>query len=420
LIIGLCGAIGSTVVAGVELMRRGLSPRAGILTERALMPRNGRLHMSDDARGGYSMAPDPSARRMIAALDMPELDQLVFSGWDVRKKSVLEAGASEHVIAGSMLQPIKDTLGAAMPLEGITVTNGVATGGWGERKHSSLRAAAQALQSDIQEFKTKNGLKHVVLVDLSPTAPIPNDTDAHHTVRAFEKGLDSGDASITANMLYFYAACRVGCAYVNFTPNLVEVESLRALSRECKVPFAGKDGKTGQTFVKTVLAPGFRDRSLRVRGWFSGNILGNNDGKALSDPAACKTKILSKASVLDSILGYPVVSESGEPTHVISIMYYPPRGDAKESWDSIDLEGFLGTRMQLKLNFLCKDSILAAPLVIDLVRFSSLALRRGESGALDYLSMFFKSPLVSEGRAVQHDFFEQTRLLAEHLERAGA
>ena len=176
-------------------------------------------------------------------------------------------------------------------------------------------------------------------------------------------------------------------------------------------------GKTGQTFVKTVLAPGFRDRYLRVRGLFSGNILGNSDGKALSDPAACKTKITSKAAVLDSILGYPVVSDTGESTHVVSILYYPPRGDAKESWDSIDLEGFLGARMQLKLNFLCKDSILAAPLVLDLVRLSACAKKNGEAGALSYLSMFFKSPLVNANEVIVHDFFEQTRLLAAHLER---
>ena len=274
------------------------------------------------------------------------------------------------------------------------------------------------IRANIKEFKETNGLKTVVLVDLTPTTPIPADNVTHHSLKHFEDALEKGDSSISANMLYFYAACREGCPYVNFTPNLVEIDSLRALAVECKVPFAGRDGKTGQTFVKTVLAPAFRERELRVRGWFSGNILGNSDGKALSDPAACKTKLISKTSVLDSILGYPVVSESGEPTHIVSILYYPPRGDAKESWDSIDLEGFLGARMQLKLNFLCKDSILAAPLVIDLVRFAALAIRRGESGALDYLAMFFKSPLVRDDNSVQHDFFEQARMLATHLERA--
>jgi myo-inositol-1-phosphate synthase len=304
------------------------------------------------------------------------------------------------------------------PMEGVLYSGGVAKGAWGERKFKTPRAATNAIRDDIKAFRNANGLKRVVIVDLTPTTPIPPDSPAHHSLKHFEEGLDSGDVAITANMLYFYSACKEGCSYVNFTPNQVEVDSLRSLAAECKTPFAGRDGKTGQTFIKTVLAPGFRERQLRVRGWFSGNILGNADGKALADPAACKTKLISKTAVLDSILGYPVVSETGEPTHIVSIIYYPPRGDAKESWDSIDLEGFLGARMQLKMNFLCKDSILAAPLVIDLARFAAFANRRGESGALDYLSMFFKSPVVGDEQRVQHDFFDQTRMLAMHLSRS--
>ena len=235
------------------------------------------------------------------------------------------------------------------------------------------------------------------------------------TIEAFEAGLDAGDPDIGPSMLYAYAAIREGCAFGNFTPNMAaDVPALLALAVSEGVPVAGKDGKTGQTMVKTVLAPGFRARALRVRGWFSTNILGNRDGEALHEPESLKSKLATKAEALDSILGYPVED------HVVSINYYRPRGDEKEAWDTIDLVGFLGRPMQLKLNFLCRDSILAAPLVLEIARCLALASRTGEAGVQEQLSTFFKAPMSAEGDVPEHALMRQEQALHEWLASAVA
>jgi len=230
-------------------------------------------------------------------------------------------------------------------------------------------------------------------------------------VAAFEAGLQRNDERISPAMKYLYLACKLGAPHVNFTPSLTKVPALESLAETSGIPIAGEDGKTGQTLLKTALAPAFAVRQLHVQGWFSTNILGNNDGRVLDDPESNKTKVASKLSVLDEILGYEVTD------HQVHINYYRPRGDEKEAWDNIDVLGFLGERMQIKINFLCKDSILAAPLVIDLVRLMDVAQRSGERGIQAQFSLFFKAPYHREGERAVNDLFKQNALLHEWVEK---
>jgi myo-inositol-1-phosphate synthase len=252
------------------------------------------------------------------------------------------------------------------------------------------------------------------MVNLASTEKFCELADVHRTIEGFESGLDNNDARISPAMKFLYVACKLGMSHCNFTPSRSMVPALLQLAEQCGVPIAGEDGKTGQTLLKTVLAPAFAIRELKVEGWFSTNILGNNDGLVLNDPASNKTKVLSKQSVLDDILGYEVED------HQVHIHYYRPRGDAKEAWDNIDLIGFLGERMQLKLDFLCKDSILAAPLVLDLVRLLDLAHRRGDRGIQKQLSLFFKSPYHVASERPVHDLFKQHQLLQSWAAGAAA
>jgi myo-inositol-1-phosphate synthase len=252
------------------------------------------------------------------------------------------------------------------------------------------------------------------MVNLTSTERYTELEDVHKTLAAFEAGLDADDQRISPAMKYLYVACQLGIPHCNFTPSLSKIPALEEMAERRGVPIAGEDGKTGQTLLKTVLAPGFVVRSLQVDGWYSTNILGNNDGLVLDDPGSNKTKVSSKARCLDDILGYPV------PAHQVRIDYYRPRGDQKEAWDSIDLIGFLGERMQLKINFLCKDSILAAPLVFDLVRLLDLAKRHKERGIQRQLSVFFKAPYHAAGERATHDLFKQQALLEAWLTKLAA
>ncbi len=236
---------------------------------------------------------------------------------------------------------------------------------------------------------------------------------ALQTPEGFERGLDASDPAISPAMLYAYSAIAEGVPYGNFTPSLAaDIPALVRMATERNVPIAGKDGKTGQTFLKTVLAPAFRSRSLYVEGWFSTNILGNRDGLALDNPDSLKSKLNTKGSVLDDILGYPVED------HVVDIRYYKPRGDNKEAWDNIDLVGFLGQKMQIKVNFLCRDSILAAPLVIEIARVLDLARQRGKGGIQEQLGLFFKAPMTPAGKREEHSFPVQERVLLDWLAAA--
>jgi myo-inositol-1-phosphate synthase len=273
------------------------------------------------------------------------------------------------------------------------------------------RAAVEQIRGDLDRFQQEQQLDRMVVVNLASTERVPDaDAVSLASVEAFERGLDADDPAISPAMLYAYAAIEHDTPYANFTPSVAaDVAPLSELARRRNVPIAGKDGKTGQTMMKTVIAPALRQRALHVDGWFSTNILGNSDGLALNDPKSLQSKLNTKTDLLGSLMGYPVED------HVVMIHYYRPRGDDKEAWDNIDITGFLGQRMQLKINFLCKDSVLAAPLVIEIARVLDLARQRGDGGVQEQLGIFFKAPQTRDGREAEHAFHEQQLILDRWL-----
>jgi myo-inositol-1-phosphate synthase len=386
-IVGVNGAVASTVIAGVELMKRGLAPRVGMVTERT------------DAR---------IAESITELLDLAPLDSLVFAGWDLQFANPY-AGALHHkVLPAHVLEQVRPELERVRPWPAVFAKSYVGKlSGENVIRTSGFREEVAILERDMESFKKAQGLDRVVMVNLASTERFLDEQPVHRDLRAFEAGLDANDPAITPAMRYFYAANKLRIPYCNFTPSLTNVPALAMQASETGNPFAGMDGKTGQTLVKTALASMFRARRLLIEGWYSANFLGNGDGLVLDDPSSNKTKVLSKAAVLDSIVGYPVEN------HQVHIHYYKPRGDSKEAWDNIDIVGFAGVPMQMKINFLCQDSVLAAPLVIDLVRLLDVAKRAGERGIQRQLSMFFKSPYHAPGEAPVHDLFKQEKLLLE-------
>jgi myo-inositol-1-phosphate synthase len=382
--VGAGGAVASTVIAGITLMKRGLAPRIGMVTE-------------TDLKQTLSCAP---------------LDSMVFGGWDLRDENIYEAAIRERIVPENLLKKVEPELRAIKPWPGVVSPRFLGSReGTNVVTANSHREELEILSRNVKEFKATNKLDRVIIVNLASTERHAQVSDVHRTVAAFEAGLQKNDERISPAMKYLYLACKLGAPHVNFTPSLSKIPALEALAESSGIPIAGEDGKTGQTLLKTALAPAFQVRQLRVDGWFSTNILGNNDGKVLDDPESNKTKVASKLSVLDEILGYEV------PDHQVHINYYRPRGDEKEAWDNIDVSGFLGERMQIKINFLCKDSILAAPLVIDLVRLIDVAHRCGERGIQRQLSLFFKAPYHREGERAVNDLFKQNALLQEWVEK---
>jgi myo-inositol-1-phosphate synthase len=380
-VIGLGGAVASTAVAGVELLRLGSMTTAGL----------------------------PFAHRE----DLVPYESLVFGGWDVRGDDLAKAAHVHRVLDPALIEAVGSQLQHIEPWPAVadeaycrnaTGTNVVGIG--------PLRQRVARVREDLRRFKEAEGLERVVVVNLASTEAWPDLTSAVLAdLDTFDKGLDTDEAVITPGMIYCYAAIAEGCPYVNFTPGFADVPALLEFAERENVPVAGKDGKTGQTLIKTVLAPAFRSRALRVEGWYSTNILGNRDGAILDDPSSLASKLDTKGSVLDSILGYEVAD------HVVRIDYYRPRGDSKEAWDNIDLVGFLGARMQLKVDFLCRDSILAAPLVLELVRLLAEADRRGEGGPQEQLGYFFKAPVTRAGQTPEHALHVQERVLLDWLDR---
>jgi myo-inositol-1-phosphate synthase len=382
LIIGSHGAVATTVIAGAALMRKGLAARHGMTTESP----------------------------MCANTPLVALDDLVFGGWDLRTDTAYDAAVEHAVIPPHVLEKVRPELEAFKAWPAVASSQHLKSmAGKNVVGANSVREELDIISANIQAFKLRHGLSRVVMVNLSSTERYLQVEDVHKTLAAFEAGLDAGDSRISPAMKYLYVACQLGIPHCNFTPSLSKIPALEELAERRGVPIAGEDGKTGQTMLKTVLAPAFVIRQLQVEGWFSTNILGNNDGLVLDDPGSNKTKVESKSKVLDDILGYKVDS------HQVHIHYYKPRGDAKEAWDNIDVVGFLGERMQLKIDFLCKDSILAAPLVIDLVRLLDLAKRSKERGIQRQLSVFFKAPYHTDGERPQHDLFKQQALLEQWL-----
>jgi myo-inositol-1-phosphate synthase len=384
-IVGVNGAVASTLIAGVELMARGLVPRIGMVTE----PTDARI-----------------AESLTGLLDFAPLEDMVFAGWDVRFANVYEGALNHKVLSRDVLASVRDKLESIKPWPGV-FARAYAENVVGDQivRVASYREELMVLRRNVEDFKQTRGLDRVVMVNLASTESFLEMSAVHASLAAFEAGLDRNDAAITPAMRYFYVANELGIPYCNFTPSQTNIPALAKHAERAKTPYAGMDGKTGQTLLKTALAPMLRARRLLIEGWYSTNVLGNNDGLVLDSPGSNKTKVLSKASVLDSIVGYHVEN------HQVHIHYYKPRGDSKEAWDNIDIVGFAGTRMQIKVNFLCQDSALAAPLVIDLVRLLDVAKRVGEWGIQRQLSLFFKSPFHTEGETPVHDLFKQEQLL---------
>ena len=393
------GAVATTFMAGVESVRRGRSAPIGSLTQMATI----RLGKRTENRS-------PLIKDFVP---LAALDDLVFGAWDPIPDDAYTAAKKAGVLEERDLEPVRDFLSAIKPMPAAFEQKYVTRLAGTNVKTGTKRELAEQLREDIRRFKSEHGCERVVLVWCGSTEIFITPGPQHQTVEAFEAALDADDEAIAPSMLYGYAAIMEGCAYANGAPNLaVDVPALVHLANEKGVAISGKDFKTGQTWVKTVLAPGLKARMLGLAGWYSTNILGNRDGEVLDDPASFKTKEESKLSVLHTILQpekYPALYK--DFSHVVRINYYPPRGDNKEGWDNIDIVGWMGYPMQIKVNFLCRDSILAAPLVLDLALFSDLAQRAGMKGIQEWLSFYYKSPMTAQGLYPEHDLFiQQTKL----------
>ncbi len=398
------GAVSTTTIAGVLAVRRGLAKPIGALTQMGTV----RLGKRTEARS-------PLIKDFVP---LAGLDDVVFGGWDIFEDNSYEAAKTAGVLEESLLDQIKPELEAIRPMSAVFDRRYVKRlDGPNVKKGSSKRDLAEQLRDDIRRFKQQHGIERLVLLWCGSTEVYLTETPAHASVEAFEKALDASDDSIPSSMIYAYAAIKEGIPYANAAPNLsADVPALLQLANQSGSPVAGKDLKTGQTWLKTVVAPGLKARLLGVEGWYSTNILGNRDGEVLDDPESFKTKEESKKSVLDYILQpnlYPDLYE--KLCHVVRINYYPPRGDNKEGWDNIDIFGWLGYPMQLKVNFLCRDSILAAPIVLDVALFLDLAKRAGMSGIQEWLSFYFKSPMHAPGLYPEHDLFIQLMKLKNTL-----
>ena len=395
------GAVATTFIAGATIVRRGLNAPVGSLTQL------GHLEVEEGVR-----AP---VREVV---DLAPLDDLVFGGWDLYEGTAYEAAERAGVLSPKDLEAARPDLEAILPMEAVFDQKYVRNlEGPNVKKGKTKMVLAKALIADIERFKKENECSRAVGVWCGSTEVFVATSKVHLDIDAFERGLEENDEAITPSMIYAYAFIQAGVPLANGAPNLAcDVPALQELAKERGVALAGKDFKTGQTLMKTILAPGFASRLLGVRGWYSTNILGNLDGVVLDDPGSFKTKETSKLSVLESILNptdYPNLY--GELDHKVRIDYYPPRGDNKEGWDNIDIFGWLGYAMQIKVNFLCRDSILAAPIVLDLALLLDLAQRAQMGGVQEWLSFFFKSPQVQDGGLPEHDLFAQRRTLDDTL-----
>ena len=403
LLVGL-GAVSTTTIAGIIAVRKGIAKPIGALTQMGTV----RLGKRTEARA-------PHIKDFVP---MATLDDLVFGGWDIFEDDCYEAARTAGVLESAMLDRVKDELSAIKPWPAVFDRQYVKRlDGPNVKKGRNKKDLAEQLIDDIRRFKAEHQLDRLVMVWCGSTEVFMTEGTAHQSVAAFERALDESDPSIPSSMIYAYAAIREGIPYANAAPNLsADIPALLELAQKSGSPVAGKDLKTGQTLIKTIIAPGLKARLIGVAGWYSTNILGNRDGEVLDDPESFKTKEESKKSVLDYILQpnlYPDLYS--DLHHVVRINYYPPRGDNKEGWDNIDLVGWLGYPMQLKINFLCRDSILAAPIVLDVALFLDLARRAGLTGIQEWLSFYFKSPMHAPGLYPEHDLFIQLMKLKNTL-----
>ncbi|MCP4676009.1 MAG: inositol-3-phosphate synthase [Deltaproteobacteria bacterium] len=392
MLVGL-GAVTTTFMAGVEMIRKGLAKPIG---SQAWM---------GTARLGKRT--DNKFMKLNELMPLAAPGDLAFAAWDIFPDNAYEASLKAGVLSHEDLAKVKEELTGIVPLKGAFDQGYVKNLDGTHVKAGTRREMAEALRADIQEFK--KSVDRVVVVWCASTEVYRNPTSAHASYDNFERALDEDNKDIAPSQLYAYAALMEGVPFANGAPNLtVDTDAMLELAKKNKVPISGKDFKTGQTLMKTIVAPGLKNRLIGCSGWFSTNILGNRDGEVLDDPESFKSKEVSKAGVLDTIFQretYPELYK--DMYHKIRINYYPPRGDAKEGWDNIDIFGWLGYPMQIKINFLCRDSILAAPIVLDLAIFMDLAQRAGFSGIQEWLSFFYKSPQTAEGLYAEHDLHIQ-------------
>ena len=398
------GAVTTTFLAGVELIRKGKAAPIGSLTQ-----------MGTIRLGKRTENKTPEIKKFIS---LAKLDDLVFGGWDIFPDDCYKAAKKAGVLDDKHLSQAKGLLSAIKPMPAVFDKNYVRKlDGKHVKKGATKMDLAGQLREDIRAFAKQNRCKRLVMIWCGSTEVYLKPGKVHSTLKHFEEGLKKNDPGIAPSMIYAYAALQEGVPFANGAPNLtVDLPAIQELAHKNRVPLAGKDFKTGQTLMKTILAPGFKARMIGLAGWFSTNILGNRDGEVLDDPESFKSKEVSKLGVLEHILQpdmYPDLY--GNFYHKVRINYYPPRGDNKEGWDNIDIFGWLGYPMQIKIDFLCRDSILAAPIVLDLVLFMDLAQRAGLRGIQEWLSFYFKSPMVAPKLYPEHDLFIQLTKLKNTL-----
>lgn len=390
------GAVATTLIAGVEAVKKGMSQPIGSLTQMSTI----RLGKRTDNR-------NPMIKDFVPLAD---LEDIVFGGWDIFSDNVYESALNARVLEVYQVHALRAELEKIKPMAAVFDKSYVKNiDGPNVKQADNKLELAYAIMRDIENFKKENDCSRVVMVWCASTEKYIEPLSVHNSLELFEIGLKNNDPNIAPSMIYAYAALKMGVPFANGAPNLtVDIPALIELSKETNTPIAGKDFKTGQTLMKTIVAPGLHARALGVNGWFSTNILGNRDGKVLDDPENFKTKEVSKLSVLDEIF-QPESNPAlyGDMYHKVRINYYPPRGDNKESWDNIDIFGWMGYQMQIKINFLCRDSILAAPIVLDLALFMDLAKRANMSGIQEWLSFYLKSPQTADGLKPEHDIFKQ-------------
>lgn len=404
LIPGIGGAVSTTFVAGVELIRRGIGEPIGSLTQLGTI----RLGKRYEHR----------APRIKDFVPLADVNDLVFGGWDIYDANLYEAAKYARVLSGDHLESVRDFLSSIKPMPAVFDQRFVRNlDGSHVKKGTNLRELVDAVKEDIEDFCKKNNVSRCIMIWCGSTEVYMKPDKVHQSLPEFLQALEDNDSRIAPSMIYAVAALEMGIPYINGAPNLtVDIPALIELARQNKVPIAGKDFKTGQTLMKTIIAPGLKARMLGLEGWYSTNILGNRDGLVLDDKDSFKTKEESKLSVLDYILQphlYPSLYRNYY--HKVTINYYPPRGDNKEGWDCIDIFGWLGYPMHIKVDFECRDSILAAPLCLDLVLFMDLAQRANMSGIQEWLSFYFKSPMHKENLYPEHDLFIQLMKLKNTL-----
>lgn len=398
------GAVTTTFIAGVIAVNKKLAKPIGSLTQM------GTIRLGKRTENRIPMIKD--------FIPLADIENIVFGGWDIFDDNMYEASIHAGVLDKSLLDELKPELESIKPMRGVFDPEYVKRlNGTYIKTGTTKKDLADQLREDIKTFKKKNNLERLVMIWCGSTEVFTENTSVHASIESFEKGLRDNDPAISPSMIYAYAALTEGIPYANGAPNLtIDIPALIQLAKKNEVPICGKDFKTGQTLMKTILAPGFKARLLGVSGWFSTNILGNRDGEVLDDPMSFKSKEVSKLGVLEHILQpriYPDLYKN--LYHKVRINYYPPRGDNKEGWDNIDIFGWLGYPMQIKVDFLCKDSILAAPIVLDIALFMDFADRAGMTGIQEWLSFYFKSPMVAEGLYPEHDLFIQLKKLKNTL-----